>query len=86
MANGVSNLYTDNARLRVGHKSSGNVYLHPLHTLCTTLNLRDVSGRLSRLMTASSPGAFIAPLHFSPPAFSPPAHAAQLQANRRSKG
>jgi hypothetical protein len=31
------------------------------HTLSTILNPRDATGRLSRLMAASSPGAFIAP-------------------------
>ena len=33
----------------------------PPHTLSTILNPLDASGRLSRLMAASSPGAFMAP-------------------------
>ncbi len=36
---------------------------HPSHTVSTTLNPRDASGRLSRLMAASSPGTFVAPPH-----------------------
>jgi hypothetical protein len=38
------------------------------HTLSTSRKPRDASGRLSRLMTASSLGAFIT-LRFTPPAF-----------------
>jgi hypothetical protein len=37
------------------------------HTLSTILNPRDASGRLSRLMAASSPGALMAPPHLTPP-------------------
>ena len=47
--------------LRFGDASSGKAIRLPYHTLSTILTARDASGRLSRLMAASSPGAFIAP-------------------------
>ncbi len=46
--------------LLVMHQAATPTFTAP-HTLSTILNPRDASGRLSRLMAASSPGAFIAP-------------------------
>jgi hypothetical protein len=39
----------------------------PPHTLSTTLKLRDADGRLSRLIAASSLGAFVAQPRLTPP-------------------
>jgi len=56
-------------KLRFGDASSGKAFRLPYHTLSTILTARDASGRLSRLMTASSPGASMAPRGLTPPAF-----------------
>jgi len=55
--------------LRFDDASSGKAFRLPYHTLSTILTARDASGRLSRLMTASSPGASMAPRGLTPPAF-----------------
>ena len=53
---GVSGPSRDSVKLRFGNASSGNADLRPLHALSTTLNTLEASGRLPRLMAASSPG------------------------------
>jgi len=47
--------------LRFGDASSGKAIRLPPHTLSNILNALEASGRLSRLVAAFSPGAFIAP-------------------------
>jgi hypothetical protein len=48
------------------HRAAVPTFVLALHTLSTILNPHDASGRLSRLMAASSPGAFMAQPNTSP--------------------
>ncbi len=51
------------------HRAAVPTFVLALHTLSTILNPHDASGRLSRLMAASSPGASMAPRGLTPPFF-----------------
>ena len=80
LCNGVSGPTVGKVMLPFGDASSGSADLHPPpHTFSTSRNPLEASGRLSRLMAASSPGAFATPPPITPPAFSPPAHAVPQQ-------
>ena len=59
LCNGVSGPSSVKVRLRFGDGSSGKAIQLSPHTLSTNLNPLEASGRLSRLMAASSPGVFM---------------------------